>query len=88
MFFVYVLQNSITGRLYTGFTAHLAQRIGQHNCGIAKSTKNRGLWTLAHQEEYATRAEAMRREKYLKAGQGREELKSILAQRMCESEAG
>jgi putative endonuclease len=57
----------------------LDQRVGQHNSGITKSTKNRGLWVLAHSEEFATRAEAMRRERYLKSGKGREELKLIVA---------
>jgi hypothetical protein len=34
---------------------------------------------LVHSEELATRAEAMRREKFLKSGQGRSELRRILA---------
>jgi len=33
---------------------------------------------IVHQEVFATRAEAMRREKELKTGKGREELKRIL----------
>ena len=78
MFYVYVLRNASTGRQYTGFTADLTQRLGQHNSGVTKSTKNRGAWSLVHQEPFATRAEAMRREKQLKSGRGREELKRIL----------
>jgi putative endonuclease len=78
MFHVYVLRNVRTGRLYTGFTSDLTQRIGQHNHGITKSTRNRGSWELVYQEEFATRAEAMRRERFLKSGQGREELKKLL----------
>ena len=33
---------------------------------------------IVHQEVFATRAQAMRREKELKTGKGREELKRIL----------
>ncbi|HXN65063.1 MAG TPA: GIY-YIG nuclease family protein [Candidatus Acidoferrales bacterium] len=88
MFYVYVLRSSTTGRHYTGFTADLTQRLGQHNAGITKSTKNRGTWTLEYQETYPTRAEAMKREKFLKSGQGREELKRILRQKASVSEAG
>ena len=80
MFFVYVLENQTSGRHYTGFTADLNQRVGQHNRGLTKSTKNRGLWKLVYQEEYATRAEAIRRERFLKSGQGREQLLQLLAQ--------
>jgi putative endonuclease len=72
MFFVYVLQNEQTGRRYTGFTADLQQRLGQHNHGITRSTKNQGKWTLIYYERFVTRAEAMRREKYLKSGKGLE----------------
>jgi len=36
-----------------------------------------------YQEAYATRAAAMRREKFLKSGQGREELKRKLDQERC-----
>jgi putative endonuclease len=88
MFFVYVLRNSSTGRNYTGFTSNLTQRIGQHNAGITKSTKNRGFWELVYQEEYSTRAEAMRRERQLKSGQGREELSRILTEVASGGSAG
>ncbi len=54
MFFVYVLRNKITGRLYTGQTANLAQRLEQHNNGTTKSIKNRGIWEMAYHEEFAT----------------------------------
>src|SRR5262249_24300808 len=72
MFFVYVLENESRKRHYTGFTADLTQRVGQHNHGVTKSTKNRGTWKQVYSEEYATRAEAMRREKFLKSGRGRD----------------
>jgi putative endonuclease len=78
MYFVYVLENTATRKHYTGFTADLVQRLGQHNSGITKSTKNRGKWELIYSEEFATRSEAMQRERYLKSGQGREELRRTL----------
>jgi len=78
MFFVYILRSKCNRRHYTGHAADLSQRLGQHNNGITKSTKNRGPWELVHREEFTTRAEAMRREKFLKSGQGREEVQRIL----------
>ena len=78
MFFVYILRSESTAHLYTGYTEDVTQRLGQHNEGLTKSTKNRGTWKLVHSEEFATRAEAMRREKFLKSGQGRSELRRIL----------
>ncbi len=79
MFYVYVLQSETTKRFYVGFSSHLEQRIGQHNAGLTKSTKNRGPWKLVHQEVYETRAEAMRRENFLKSGKGREQLAAMVA---------
>jgi putative endonuclease len=81
MFFVYVLRSAATGRHYVGSCADPVQRLGQHNAGVTKSTKNRGPWELVYQEEWPTRSEAMRREQYWKSGKGREELKRVLAER-------
>jgi putative endonuclease len=78
MFHVYVLRSEAAGRHYVGFTSDLTQRLGQHNDGITKSTKNRGPWEMVHHEEFNTRPEAVQRERFLKTGQGREELKKIL----------
>ncbi len=78
MFFVYVLRSKTSGRLYIGYTSDLTQRLGQHNHGVTKSTKNRGPWELVPREGFATRGEGMRRERFLKSGQGREELKKLL----------
>lgn len=79
--YVYVLQSEKTEQLYTGFTSDLEHRVGQHDAGITKSTKNRGPWRLVYQEQYDSRAEAMRREKFLKSGKGREQLAALIAKR-------
>ena len=79
MYFVYVLRNQGTGRHYTGYCVDPVQRLGQHNAGVTKSTKNRGPWELVYQEAFGTRSEAMRRERFLKSGKGREELKRLIA---------
>jgi putative endonuclease len=88
MYFVYVLENTATNKHYTGFTADLTQRVGQHNSGVTKSTKNRGKWVLLYSEEFTTRSEAMRRERLLKSGQGREELRRILQAEGAQTAAG
>jgi putative endonuclease len=79
MFHVYVLQSFSMGRHYVGYTSDLTQRLGQHNNGITKSTKNRGPWMLVYQEGFPTKMDAMRRERFLKTGQGREELKQLIS---------
>ncbi len=88
MFFVYVLRSQTSGRLYTGHTSDITQRFGQHNAGITKSTKSRGPWRLVHQEEFRTRVDAIRRERFLKSGQGREELRRILGNKDSDRSGG
>jgi putative endonuclease len=56
----------------------MAARLEQHNSNMSRSTKNRGPWILVHREEFATLAEALRREKELKTGKGRDEIQRIL----------
>ncbi len=77
MFFVYLLRSQRTGRLYVGFTSDVAHRLGQHNQDVTKSTKGQGPWELVYQERFETRAEAMRRERFFKSGQGREALRLV-----------
>ncbi len=72
---VYVLENP-QGRRYIGQTADLAARLTQHNDSANRLTlhtkRHPGPWTLIYAEEQPTRADAMRREKWLKSGVGRE----------------
>ena len=78
MFTTYVLRSKATGRFYTGSTSNFLRRFEQHNADLSTSTKHRGPWEIAHREDFANLAEAVRREPYLKTGKGREELLRIL----------
>ncbi|HLD50986.1 endonuclease [candidate division WWE3 bacterium RIFOXYC1_FULL_40_10] len=77
MYFVYVLKNA-KGVLYKGLTRDPLTRLEQHNKSRNRSTKGKGVWELVLIENYNTRAEARKREKYLKSGSGREMLRRIL----------
>ncbi len=72
---MYVLQSESTGRRYVGQTADLERRLAEHNdpehSPSKFTTKHAGPWTLIHHEEYATRSEAMQRERWLKTRSGR-----------------
>lgn len=76
-FHTYVLQNS-QSRLYVGSTGNLVERLERHAAGDSRWTSIRGPWKLVYSEEHASRSEAMRREKYLKSGSGREWLREML----------
>ena len=77
---VYVLRNP-ENRFYIGFTADLARRLFEHQNGLAGWTRSRGPWDLVYQEAFDDRAQAIRRERALKSGQGRASLRERLSGR-------
>jgi putative endonuclease len=74
LYYVYALRSQAGGRRYVGSCEDVAKRIEQHNRGTGKSTRHGVPWTLIYTESFATRAEAVRRERYYKTGKGRDEL--------------
>jgi putative endonuclease len=76
MYKVYVIKSQSKGTYYVGQTEDLERRMKEHNEGLlGRYTKQKGPWILVYTESYSTRSEAMKREKYLKTGVGREFLK-------------
>ena len=64
---VYILKSQIVERYYIGSTGNLEIRINLHNSPRARWTKRYQPWVLIYFEEYGTRSEAVRREKFLKS---------------------
>lgn len=77
--YVYVLQ-SAASLWYTGCTSDLKKRIKEHNEGRSTYTKNRGPYKLIYYEACLNKADAYRREKYLKTGMGKRYVKNRLKQ--------
>ena len=78
MFWVYVLKSKKDGKQYTGFTVDLDRRLAEHNAGRTESTRRRRPFEVIYSEAYEEREQAKKRERFLKSGQGRKELKRIL----------
>lgn len=72
MFTVYVLKSEKNGKCYIGYTGKDAVvRLNEHNAGSNKYTRQNSPFILLYTEEYEEKADAMKREKFLKSGQGR-----------------
>ena len=69
-YYVYILLLS-NKQLYTGYTADLTRRIGEHKRGNVASTAKRQPVELIHYEAYALESDARRRERFLKTSRGR-----------------
>ena len=77
MYYVYVLINE-KGKIYIGQTKDINKRLNDHKRGWSKYTKKKGNWELLFTEEYSTRTEAIKRERYLKSGVGRKYIKEVI----------
>ncbi len=75
MFYIYILFSEKDKQLYTGFTPDLKSRFKAHKNGFVKATKYRRPLKLIYYEAYFKELDARRREKYLKGGNGKGELK-------------
>ncbi len=79
--YVYVLINP-NGNTYVGQTQTLDIRLTQHNDPAYRGTLHTkrwpGPWRLLHRENLPDRSHAMRREKELKTGKGRDFIKQLL----------
>src|SRR5690625_3451397 len=67
MVHVYVLQLQSSGRIYIGHTADIERRLREHQSGQSRSTRERGRWLFVGQCLLDARAEAMQKERELKA---------------------
>ena len=77
MYYVYVIKSLVKNYIYVGMTNDIERRVLEHNSEENKSTKAYKPFILIHKEQFETRIEARKREKYLKSGIGKEFLKSI-----------
>ncbi|MDD4351920.1 MAG: GIY-YIG nuclease family protein [Candidatus Gracilibacteria bacterium] len=78
MYTVYILKSRVKKYLYVGLTSNLEERLKRHNNGWERTTKAYRPFDLICTEQYKTRAEARKREKYLKSGCGKEWIKTEL----------
>jgi putative endonuclease len=85
MYYVYILQNVKTKKLYIGYTTSVRQRLREHNSGTTKSTNIAGKWVLIYYEGYRNKKDATQREWNLKhQGRQRDFLKGSIQNSLIE----
>ena len=83
-YYTYAIRSLVDGIRYVGSGESPTERLRRHNKGDYQFTKGHRPWELIYQEEHQTRAEAMKREKFLKSGQGRKFLDEKLSKQNSE----
>ena len=80
MFSVYVLRSEKNKKRYVGYTSKdPLVRLREHNSGCNKYTKENGPFKLMGTELFETKTDAIKREHFLKSGQGRLFLNKVLS---------
>jgi len=79
MYAVYVLKSIKTSKRYVGYTAKdLFDRLKEHISGSNKWTRVNRPFKIIYKEIFQNKTEVIRREKFLKSGQGRKFLDDLL----------
>ena len=79
MFYVYILYSSVFDKIYVGYSGNPELRLSYHNAPQNKGwTRRYQPWIILHQEVFATKQEAMHRERQLKTAKGRAFARSLL----------
>ncbi len=77
MYYVYAIKSVARNYIYVGLTDNLDRRLSEHNNGHNRTTKPYAPFILIWSNSYPTRAEARKKEKYLKSGTGKEFLRGL-----------
>ena len=74
-FWVYIIESKNAGRRYVGQTNDLQRRLEEHNNPDHKpakyTSKVDGPWRLVYSEEFDSRSQAIKKERWLKSTTGR-----------------
>lgn len=79
MHYVYILKSHKNNDFYTGCTQDLKERLKLHNSGKVFATQAYRPWSLIHYEAFINKKDAYIREKWLKTGWGRNQVRKMLA---------
>ena len=77
-FVTYILKSEVARKTYVGHTQDKEKRLKQHNRGQNIYAKRFKPWTMIYFEEFLTREDAFKREKYFKSAAGRRWMKKNL----------
>ncbi len=80
MFTVYILYSPASGKSFCGYTNNISRRLEEHNFTERSGfTLRYRPWTLIYTESNLEKKDAILREKFLKTGNGRVEIKEIIS---------
>jgi len=79
MYYVYILFSKKLNKKYIGSTTDLLTRLKEHNSGKSNFSSKGIPWELIYYEAFLNKTDALREEKFLKTGKGRERIKYLFS---------
>ena len=86
--FIYILYSETRDRYYIGSCADVNERLIRHNAGATLSTKSGRPWKVVYSETFSSKAEALKREIYLKRMKSRVYLEDLIRKSLKGSSSG
>ena len=77
---VYIIQSEVDGSFYIGYSKDPEKRLLKHNSAKTGFTARKKPWKLVYTESFNTKAEAIKREKFLKRQKNREFYQKLIDQ--------
>lgn len=66
MHWIYIIKSTKHDVLYIGYTDNLVKRLDEHNRGLSRHTRKYLPWRFVYVEGYASKSDAIERERILK----------------------
>ena len=79
MYYVYILYSEKLNKKYIGSTSSLRQRLKEHNLGKSTFSNKGKPWKLMYYEAFLNKNDALKEERFLKTGKGRERIKFLFS---------
>ncbi len=78
MYHIYILESELNHQYYIGSCKDISARLELHNTGKVISTKRYLPWQKVYSEKFATRKEAVSRERQIKSWKKREMIEKLI----------
>jgi putative endonuclease len=79
MWKVYIIYSEKIDRYYTGITDDIEWRLERHNQGWGRYTKRGIPWKVVYTEDFATKSDALKREREIKNRKSRNYIENLIS---------
>jgi len=80
MYYIYILYSVNLDRFYTGYSSNPAERLLKHNRKHKGFTGKTNDWKLVYTEKFASKSEALAREKQIKMWKDKSMIERLIQQ--------